>query len=99
MNLPDYYNEREIRKAILDKCARLMDWRGKVTIWLREKMWVNTHGYEFAADRIVVTKVHDLTSMELCGSYGIHCSGVLLNKTHMTELAGLLPFEFERFVE
>lgn len=94
MNLPDYcYNECEMRKAILDKCARLMDWQGKVTIWLREEMWVNTHGYEFAADRIVVTNVYGLTSMELYGSYGIHCHGVLLGKAHMVELARLLPFE------
>lgn len=93
MNLPDYYNEREIRKAILDKCARLMDWRGKVTIWLREKMWVNTHGYEFAADRIVVTDEYGLTSMELYGTDGIHCHAALLGKAHMVELARLLPFE------
>jgi len=97
MKLPDYYNELEMRKAILDKCARLIDLRGKVTIWLREEMWVVTHGYEFVADRIVVTKVYNLTSMELYGSYGIHCNGVLLGKAHLVELARLLPFEFERF--
>lgn len=97
MTLNGNYNECEMRKAILDKCARLIDREGKVTIVLREKMWVNTHGYEFGADRIVVRKAYGLTTMEVYGTYGIHCPGVLLNKTHLKELASLLPFEIERF--
>lgn len=100
MHLHDNYNECEMRKAILDKCARLIDKGEQVTIVLREKMRVNTHGYDFVADRIVVTKVrglNGLTSMQLYGTYGIHCLGVLLNKPLLKELASLLPFEIERF--
>ena len=87
-------------KEIYEKCSALIDWRKhEVTIYLREKMWIQTktQGYEFTADRIEVSKrglfSYDLKPIEVIGSYGIHCSAHLLDARQLVELANLLPFE------
>lgn len=87
-------------KEIYERCSALIGWpKDEVTIYLREKMWIQTrtHGYEFTADRIEVSKrgwfSYDLKPIEVIGSCGIHCSAYLLDERQLEELANLLPFE------
>ena len=80
------YNKQKFKRIIHGLCD------GKC-VFLKEKMWIQTktHGYEFAANKVVDMTDYRFSRIEIYNEDNfIHCSADLLDSVQLRELARLV---------